>query len=357
MSHLQELNLSLIGPHAWLLAVPALLFGFYLIAWLRIGPEAAPSPLVVAYEPPDGLSPAAVRYVAVGTTDGRSFAAVLAQLAVRGCIRVEPANGKYKLSRLMSDASTNDSLAPEEKRVLRILFSDGAEIELSAAMDQSNTGQNSLYVAAIHDELNKQVSGKYLNRHGGVIAVAIFATFALSFILAAATSRRDTFDSLFFTIWILFAGLLIGMLFELSFVPMCRTAVHGGGKGWKTIASGLAPLLIFGAVIAFLLTKLAETASLAFALMLPAMILVNLGWAPFLKRKSELGRKVSDQIAGFRKYLQEVEQDRLDRLNDAQQASADLDHLLPYAIALEVKEDWGDSLAQTFAASTVMVEG
>lgn len=257
----------------------------------------------------------------------------------------------------MSDASTNDSLAPEEKRVLRILFSDGPEIELSSAMDQRNTGQNSMYVAAIHDALNKQVSGKYLNRHGGVIAVAIFATFALSFILAAATSRRDTFDSLFFTMWILFAGLLIGMLFELSFAPMCRTAVHGGGKGWKTIASGLAPLLIFGAVIAFLLTKLAETASLAFALMLPAMILVNLGWAPFLKRKSALGRKVSDQIAGFRKYLQEVEQDRMDRLNHAQEASANLDRLLPYAIALEVKEDWGDSLAQTFAASTVMVEG
>src|SRR6185312_8055847 len=92
---------------------------------------------------------------------------------------------------------------------------------LSSAIDQRNTGENSMYVAAIHDELNKQVSGKYLNRHGGVIAVAIFATFALSFILAAATSRRDTFDSLFFTMWILFAGLLIGML--LSF-HLCRCA-------------------------------------------------------------------------------------------------------------------------------------
>ncbi|MGH9575432.1 MAG: DUF2207 family protein [Candidatus Acidiferrales bacterium] len=356
MSHMQVLNLSLIGPHAWLLAVPVLLFIFYLVAWLRIGPEPAPSPLVVAYDPPDGLSPAAVRYVATGTTDGRSFAAVLAQLAVRGCIRVEPVNGKYKISRLMNDAATQGSLAPEEKRVLRILFSDGQEIELSPAMDQRNTGQNSMYVAAIHNELNKQPSGKYLNRHSGIIAVAILSTFALSFILAAVTSRPDTFDSLFFTLWILFAGLLIGMLFELSFMPMCRAAVRGG-KGSTKILSGVAPLLIFGTVIVFLLTKLADTASLAFALMLPAMMLVNLGWAPCLKRKSALGHKVSDQIAGFRKYLQEVEQDRLDRLNHAQEASANLDRLLPYAIALEVKEDWGDSLAQMFAASTVMVEG
>lgn len=353
---MQELNLSLIGPHAWLLAVPALLFVFYLIAWLRIGPEATPGPLVVAYEPPDGLSPAAMRYVDKGTTDGRSFAAVLAQLAVRGCIRVEPANRKYNFSRLMSDAATNDSLAPEEKRVLRILFSDGPEVELSPAMDQRNTGQNALYVAAIHDELNKQLSGKYLNRHGGIIAVAILATFASSFILAAATSRRDTFDSIFFTLWILFAGLLLGMIFELSFIPMCRTASRGG-KGWTKVLPGIVPILVFGAVIAFLLTKLADTASPAFALMLPAMILVNLACAPFLKRKSALGRKVSDQIAGFRKFLQEVEQDRLDRLNLVQQSPANLDRLLPYSIALEVREGWGDHLAQTFIASTVMVEG
>jgi len=353
---MQELSLILVGPHAWLLAAPAMLFAFYLVAWLHIGPEPAPGPLVVTYEPPDGLSPAAVRYVDKGATDGTSLAAVIAQLAVRGCLRVAPVDGKYRLSQLMSDAATKQSLAPEEKRVLRILFSDDPEIELSPAMDQRNEGQNAMYVAAIHDELNKQLSGKYLNRHGGMIAAAILATFASSCILAAATSRQDTFDAIFFTLWILFAGLLIGMIFELSFVPMWRTAVRGE-KGWIKVLPGIAPILIFGAAIAFLLTKLAESASVAFALTLPAMIFVNLGCAPFLKRKSALGRKTSDQIAGFRKFLQEVEQDRLDRLNHAQQSPATLDRMLPFAIALEVREGWGDHLAQTFVASTVMVEG
>ncbi len=323
------------------------------------GCVSAPNPpraLVVAYEPPAGLSPAALRYIDKGTTDGRSFAAVIAQLAMRGCLRVELVNGKYKLSQLKGDAAVHDSLAPEEKRVLRILFSDGPAIELSPAINQRNTGQNALYVAAIHDELNKQFSGKYLNRHIGIIAVAILATFVSCFVLAAATSGRDAFGSMFFTLWILFVGLPIGFLFELSFVPMCKTAMRDG-KGWTKVLTSFAPILIFGAVIGFLLTKLAESASPAFAVMLPAMIVVNLVWPPFLKRKSALGRKISDQIAGFRKFLQEVEQDRLDRLNHSQETPANLDHLLPYAIALEVKEGWGDSLAQTFAAATVMVEG
>ena len=68
--------------------------------------------------------------IASGVTDGRSFAAVIAQLAVRGCIRVESENGKYKLSRLMSDRATESALAPEEKFILALLFEDGPEIDL-----------------------------------------------------------------------------------------------------------------------------------------------------------------------------------------------------------------------------------
>jgi hypothetical protein len=90
--------------------------------------------------------------------------------------------------------------------------------------------------------------------------------------------------------------------------------------------------------------------------MLVAFLLINLGWGPRLKRKSALGRQVSDQIAGFRQFLEKVDQDKLDRLNPAGSAQEDLDRFLPYAIALEVKEAWGDHLSQTFLASTVVGE-
>jgi hypothetical protein len=63
-----------------------------------------------------------------------------------------------------------------------------------------------------------------------------------------------------------------------------------------------------------------------------------------------------DQIAGFRQFLQKVDQDQMNRLNPEKSAPHDLDHLLPYAIALDVKEAWGDHLSQTFLASTVVAE-
>jgi Predicted membrane protein (DUF2207) len=339
----------------WMLGAPALLFLFYLIAWISIGPEPKPGTMVARYEPPEDLSPAAARYIASGTTDGRSFAAVIAQLAIRGCIRVELVNEKYKLSRLMSDRTTEAALAPEELRVLGLLFEDGPAIELTPAMDQHNTAQNGRYVFHIHEELTKELGNKYFTRHSGIIALGVLGTLLFVLPIAATARGRDAFGAVFLTFWVMFCGLIIGMMIEVSFASAWKTAVRGG-TGWTKPLPGTAAIAVFVGAIALLLTKLAAGVSLSYSIMVIAFLLINLGWGPQLKRKTPLGRQASDQIAGFRQFLQKVDQDQLNRLNPAANGPQDLDRFLPYAIALEVKEAWGDHLSQTFIASTVFVE-
>ena len=46
---------------------------------------------------------------------------------------------------------------------------------------------------------------------------------------------------------------------------------------------------------------------------------VNLVWAPFLKRRSPLGRQTADEIAGFRQFLETVEHDPLNRIDSDDQ--------------------------------------
>jgi hypothetical protein len=329
-------HLWFLRQNGWMLAGPAFLFFFYLIAWFRIGPEPKPGVVVSRYEPPEGLSPAATRFVATGTTDGRSFAAVIAQLAVRGCLRVEPQNGKYKLSRLMSDRATEATLAPEEKRALAVLFEDGPEIELSAALDQRNQAQNGRYVNHIHEELKKQIGGKYLTRHVGIIALGGIATFLLALPLAVTARGRDATGAVFMTLWILFCGLTMGAMIEMSFATAWRTTLRTG-KGWLSVLPGTAAIMVFGGAIALLLKQLASGVSLSFALMLVGLLAVNLGWAPQLKRKTKLGREVLDQIAGFREFLEKVEQGQMNRLTPAAEAPGDLDRFVPYAMALDVQ--------------------
>jgi hypothetical protein len=337
------------------LVAPALLFLYYLIAWVWIGPDAKPGVVVARYEPPEGISPAAARYISSGITDGRSFAAVIAQLAVRGCIHVDSDHGKYKLSRLMSDRASEAALAPEENFVLALLFEDGPEIVLTGAMDERNAAQNGRYVAHIHDELANQLGKKYFTRHSGIIALGVLATFVSALALAITARGRDTSAAVFTTLWVLFMGLTMGMMIEFSFASAWKNAVRAG-TGWIKLLPGTAAFSIFAAVIVYLLKTVASGVSLSFSLMLVAFLLINLGWGPRLKRKSPLGRQVSDQIAGFRQFLEKVDRDKLDRLNPAGSAQEDLDRYLPYAIALEVKEAWGDHLSQTFLASTVIGE-
>jgi hypothetical protein len=343
-------------PHgAWLLAAPVLLFLFYLAAWWRIGPEPDPGPIVARYEPPAGMSAAAVRYVAYGTTDGRSFAAVIAALAVRDCIRVEPIGGKYRLSRLMCGCDAVAALAPEENRVLSMLFEDGPVIELSPSLDERNTAQNGRYLFHIHDELNKNLHGKYFPRHSGIIALGVLATFALALPLAIVSSRSDAFEAAFFTVWILFCGLILGLIIEVSFIPALKNALRTG-VGLPKLLPGLAVFSLFCGFLGFMMTRLASQASPSLPVMLAALLIVNLGWAPLLKRRSPLGRQVADRIAGFRLFLEKVEHDPLDRLNPDEQLPRKLDSDLPFAIALEIKTAWGDRLTETFVSSTVMIE-
>ena len=347
--------LEFLGPDKWLFAAPSALFLFYLIAWICVGREPKAGTVVVKYEPPDGLSAAGCRWVAYGKTDGRSFAAVIGALAVHKCVSVEPANGKYRLSRLMSDPATESALAPEEKVVLSLLFTDGPTIELSPSMDQINQGKNSLYINAIHNELKDALGGKYLSRHMGFVLLGILATVAICVPLALTAKGRDTSGALFFTIWVLFVGLMLGMMMEMTFLSAWKSSVRSG-MSFVRILPGTAAIAIFGTAIGYLLKQLAAGVSLSFAAMIVAFLAVNLGWAPFLKRTSALGRQTKDHIAGFRQFLEKVEQDRLNRMNTAAETPEELDQFLPYAIALEVKEAWGDHLTQTFLASAVMVE-
>jgi hypothetical protein len=351
--HVHAPKFSFLGEDRRLSIAPLLLFIFYFIAWLRIGPEPRPGTVVTQYEPPDGLSAAAVRYVVTTGSDGRSFAAVIAALATRGCLRVEPQDGKYKLSRLMSDRAMEAKLAPEETRVLRMLFEDGPEIVLTPAMDERNSAQNTRYIAAIQQELSKRMDGWYFTKHAGVIALGVVVTAVVALWLAATAQGRETSSAVFLTMWVLFTGLMIGLLFEVAFLPACKTALRSGG-GWLKLLPAAAAVTAFTGVIVYMLRKLAEGLSPGFAIMVAALLVVNLVWGPQLKRRTVRGRQILDQIAGFRLFLEKVEQDRLDRLNSAGESPQMLDEHLPYAIALEVQEAWGDHLAQTFLATAVM---
>jgi hypothetical protein len=93
-------------------------------------------------------------------------------------------------------------------------------------------------------------------------------------------------------------------------------------------------------------------ASLAYALTLLALVAINIVAFPALRRITPLGREVLAQIEGFRQFLEKVEQDRMRRVGASEDPAGSSMEFLPYAIALEVREPWGDHLAEARVVTT-----
>jgi len=78
-------------------------------------------------------------------------------------------------------------------------------------------------------------------------------------------------------------------------------------------------------------------------------IFINILFYRLLKAPTLLGRKVIDQIEGFRMYLSVAEKNRLNILNPPQKTPELFEKYLPYALALDVEVEWAEQFSDVFA--------
>ena len=100
------------------LVFPGLLLAFYVVCWLAVGRDPKIGVVAPRYEPPAGISPGVARYILTGGSDGTTLAAVLAGLAARGVVAIQPRTGSYVVSLLNSSLI----LLPDEASVVKTLF-------------------------------------------------------------------------------------------------------------------------------------------------------------------------------------------------------------------------------------------
>jgi uncharacterized membrane protein len=97
---------------------------------------------------------------------------------------------------------------------------------------------------------------------------------------------------------------------------------------------------------AYLLTT---AVSIPAAVTLAAMGFVNALFYHLLKAPTLSGRKIMDQIEGFKLYLSVAEKDRLNLLNPPEKTPALFEKYLPYALALNVENAWSEQFAEVLA--------
>ncbi len=116
---------------------------YYIVAWSRVGRDPEKDVIFPLFEPPDNLSPAAVRYNKRMAFDNNTFSASIINMAVKGYLKIREDDGKYTLIRLKTDTS---GLSKEERKIAEKLSfskSGAPDGQAEAALKQLNSLKNS----------------------------------------------------------------------------------------------------------------------------------------------------------------------------------------------------------------------
>jgi len=261
-----NLGVALLGLSAMLV---------YLIpVWRSFGKDPEEGLLVTRYQPPDGFSPASLRYIQQMYYDNKVMTSAVVNLAVKGYLRINKSGDLHTLDQLAAGSGA-PPMATGEKELYEALFRDGSTVIL--------------------DDKYHELLGRARKAHRWSL-------------------KRDYAGRYFKTNGILsFPALFIGIL--ASIVAL-------------NVGSGPTPLLFV--VIAL-------------------MVVVYATFAAIMKRPTGLGRKLLDQVLGFRDYLEIAEKDELNLRNPPDKTPQLFEAILPFALALNVEQAWAEKFASVFA--------
>jgi uncharacterized protein (TIGR04222 family) len=127
--------------------------------------------------------------------------------------------------------------------------------------------------------------------------------------------------------------------------------VHFAHNFW-VIFVGL--FLTVGTIIAtFFIGANVQDDGLAFLLvgMIGGGVVLSKLFTWLIKAPTVNGRRLMDEIEGFRMYLSTAEQERLNLLHPPERTPALFEKYLPYAMALDVENEWGEQFQDILAAA------
>jgi uncharacterized membrane protein YgcG len=296
------------------------------------------------------MSPACVRYVRDMGYDERCFTATLVDLAVKGAIRIEVDDGVYPLDR---KGDGEAELTAAERGVVTHLLSAG-RLELKRGRSTAERMKKS--IKALSRSLDRQYRGKMflLNRAFMITGIVLSAIAVLLAALVGppAAIAGFAFMAVWLSLWTVgvWALVLQAARSWRRFFGRSRSAFERIGSGFGAVFTTLFAIPFVGGEIAGL-AMLAITTSVWMIPILLALVGLSFLFFHLLKQPTAAGRKLMDDIEGFRMYLETAEGDDLRGSRPPDLTAEVFERFLPYAIALEVENDWAEHFDEALRAA------
>ncbi len=316
------------------------LLAYYWYAWMRVGRDPPGGAIVPQFEPPEDLAPACLRYLLRMGYDKTCFTAAVLSMASKGWLRIEEDDGEYKLQQY--DAVPQRKLSSGEKAAFKKLMSAG-----SLQLKQINHARIKEAIERLGEHLDREFEGKLFLKNRGwlipgwILSAAVVAVAALSCGWQALPIVG--FMSIWLSIWsvgVFFLGSMVVAAWQAVFALRRSTFKRLGSFGGALFITAFATPFFLGEVMG--LGMLISGTSIWMLPLFVGVIGINWGFWHWIKQPTLEGRRIMDDIEGFRMYLGAAEQERLRLLHPPDETPELFEKYLPYALALEVEHEWAE---------------
>jgi uncharacterized membrane protein YgcG len=295
---------------------------------------------VPLFGPPKGMSPAGVRYVAQMGMDDKTFTAGMIELGVQGHIKlVEAKTGRMNVV----PRTDGKPLAAPEKAMMTSLF---GKRKTPLALEPENHGILERAQKALRQQLEQSFSGKLFQDHKAWSWRGMFASLALILIVLVSVFAAWGGDK--------GVAVLIGQLSLVPAVILVSALLIAGrprsGFGYVFTGFGCIFSLVLGIggyhLIADNFGGWVNVVPASVPLLIMPIATSAFSW---MKAHTLEGRRITDEIEGFRQYLGVAEEDRLNAMNPPEKTPELFEKFLPYAVALDVENAWAARFAELLA--------
>ncbi len=336
--------------------------GYYLFAWVLVGRDPRKAAAVPMWEPPEGYSPAALRYLwgAPMGFDAGCFTAAVVGLAEKGVLRIEQNGSTFLLHDL---GLGNAQLLADEASVYSALFHEGhIDPDLGRkSFSLGGTGRKDSSRACraawdgLKGKLNEQLKKGYRVNNRRWVTLGVWISLLgggfLSFDPGVLNSEivnnvKENPVLLNLVLGVCLTGFWALVLFFCQGgITLLRARDMGPGFGLGFLG------LCFGIILGKLSMDLYTIPGLLHVAgwMIFGYIL-NARFFTLMKRYSPKGRQVTDHIEGLRMYMN-GSGGKYAKLAYAPELSmAHHDQLLPYAVALGCAAKWAERFDDVLSA-------
>ncbi|NJN42864.1 MAG: DUF2207 domain-containing protein [Flammeovirgaceae bacterium] len=331
-------NKGLIYGTAGLLA----LLVYLLVAWYRVGRDPNRGTIIPQYESPKNFSPAACRYVMEMGYDPKAFTASIVNMAVKGCLTIDKSSKYFKLKK--TDGSVAN-LSAEEKILDTNLIASKRIIELDKSYDSTLASAKTKHESTLEKELKK---ANFRLNYGWMVP-AILLGIATFIIMISQVMMIDSDLGGGIILLSLASTIFLSMLYmgiRLLFKPGLRNKIGG------IFLAGISIMIISSWTNYAIETEGFRDAMIPMipyaGIFLSIVFLIVLFYY-LIKAPTLAGRKNMDHIEGLKLFMTVAEKDRLNFLNPPKKTPQLFEKLLPYAIALNVENEWGEQFNEIIA--------